>query len=167
MTQKNPFKSFDDQALINLYRLLYNQNLANKEWFKTHNPLEGQIAMHDVNTYNYVECMHEIESRLDSDLVKKFKEADDWKSIHNLMNDWIEKIETRLNTPVTEIEYCQAFGFIKDEEASVLPDDKLVREVRNSRVITAKEYRQTLERCPECNRREYQCARTPDSPYCG
>ena len=50
MTYINPFKSFSDEALVNLYGMLYSQNLANKEWFKSHNPLAGDIEMHDVTT---------------------------------------------------------------------------------------------------------------------
>tara|TARA_A100001201_G_scaffold117033_1_gene100641 strand:- start:455 stop:895 length:441 start_codon:yes stop_codon:yes gene_type:complete len=144
MTYNNPFKSFDNKALVNLYRLLYNQNIANKEWFKTHNPLEGQIEMHDVNTNNYIDCMEAIKERLDTDLLKKLKDAGDYDGAHKVMTDWIEKIEQPLNAEVVEISYCHAFGWIQDREASVLSDEKLVRKIQGSKVMTAKEYRETL-----------------------
>tara|TARA_R110002012_G_scaffold157555_1_gene318706 strand:- start:393 stop:872 length:480 start_codon:yes stop_codon:yes gene_type:complete len=156
MTYINPFKSFSDEALVNLYGMLYTQNLENKSWFKSHNPLAGDIEMHDVNTRNYVECISAIEERLDTDLVQELKDAKDYDGAHKVMTDWIEGIEQRLNTQVTNIDYCHAFGVILDHEASVLADDKLVRRHTGAEVITAKEYRDALT-CQPCTRKQITC----------
>jgi hypothetical protein len=140
----NPFKSFDDDSLVNLYGMLYSQNLENKEWFKSHNPLQGQVEMHDVNTWNYVQCMRAIEERLDTDLVKKLKDANDYKGAHKVMTDWIDSIEQRLTRQVVELDYCHAFGWVKDREVSCLLSHQLIRKVKGSEVMTVQEYRDSL-----------------------
>lgn len=146
---ENPYNNFNDESLVNLYRLLWNQNSKNKEWFRTHNPLTGEPDIHDVNTRNYIQCMQAIEDRLDPDVKEAVKNNDMGR--HEAMMEWIKEREYELNREIVNLDYCVNFGYLEDYRGTSIDpytatDEQLVRVRTGAKPMPLTEWRKQYDR---------------------